>query len=531
MSSFILAVDDGTTGIRSILFDYNAEVIAQSYEELQQYFPQSGWCEQDPMEIWDKAKRVMKKTIKQAQIKPNNIHAIGVTTQRSTNLLWDEQTGKPVYNAITWQDTRTASLCNALDQSPKMKTVRGIGKATKAMAQVLKGIQKTKAGARLITSSTLSLPAASSLAHTRWMMDNIKDAKTLQKQDRLLCGTIDTWLIWNMTQGQVHATDFSNASTSGMFDMYTENWSDFLLDVVGVPSNILPEVKQTNGDFGFLNKDILGVEIPICSAVADQQAALFAEGCFQPGDVKCTNGTGSFIDMNVGSNPPPSLHRLLPLIAWKIDGKTTFMLEGMVNTTGSAVQWLKDNLCIIDDVSQTDSLATSVPDTGGVYFVPAFTGLSSPYWDPHACGIVVGLNRLTKKEHIIRAALEGIVYRCYDVIQAMQKSSGLSVQSLRADGGASKNDFLLQFLSNILQITVQRAHILDGTALGAAYLAGLGSDFWESKDEVLQTRKIDCEFQPLFSVEKRNQLYAGWEKAIERALKWKTPLPEALDES
>ncbi|MFO8077996.1 MAG: FGGY family carbohydrate kinase, partial [Thermoplasmatota archaeon] len=371
MKPYVMAVDDGTTGIRAILFDHDAKVVAQSYEELHQYFPQSGWCEQDPVEIWEKAKKVMKKTVKNAQIDAKQIKAIGIATQRSTNLLWDKQTGKPVYNAITWQDTRTADLCNTLEKTPKMKTVRGIGKATKAMSQVVKGIQHTKTGARLITTSTLSLPAASSLAHTRWIMDEVEKASDLRKQHRLLCGTIDTWLIWNMTNGMVHATDFSNASTSGMFDMYTESWSDFLLDIAMVPSDILPVVKETNGDFGLLHKKILGVEIPLCSAVADQQAALFAEGCFHPGDVKCTNGTGSFIDMNVGNTPPPSLHRLLPLVAWKINGKTTYMLEGMINTTGSAVQWLKDNLHIIKDAEQSDEMASAVNSTEGVYFVPS----------------------------------------------------------------------------------------------------------------------------------------------------------------
>ena len=531
MKSYVMAVDDGTTGIRSILFDHDAEVVAQSYEELHQYFPRSGWCEQDPMEIWEKAKKVMKKTVKNAKIDGKQIKAIGIATQRSTNLLWDKQTGKPVYNAITWQDTRAAGLCTSLEKTPKMKTVRGIGKATKAMSQVLKGIQRTKTGARLITTSTLSLPAASSLAHTRWIMDEIQEASDLRKKQRLLCGTIDTWLIWNMTNGRVHATDFSNASTSGMFDMYTESWSDFLLDIARVPSDILPMVNETNGDFGLLDKSILGVQIPLCCAVADQQAALFAEGCFQPGDVKCTNGTGSFIDMNVGSNPPASLHRLLPLVAWKIKGKTTYMLEGMINTTGSAVQWLKDNLCIIDNAEQSDKMASSVNHTEGVYFVPAFTGLSSPYWDPHACGIVVGLNRRVQREHIVRAALEGIGYRCYDVIKAMHKSSGLSVRSLKADGGASKNNFLLQFLADMLQVEVQRAGVLDGTALGAAYFAGLGSGFWKNEEEILRTRKIDKVFKPGFSVEKRDCLYEGWKNAIERALKWKTPLPDDLVES
>ncbi|MEA2055647.1 MAG: FGGY family carbohydrate kinase [Candidatus Thermoplasmatota archaeon] len=521
MKKYIMAIDEGTTGIRAIIFDHDTNVVSQSYKELTQIFPHLGWCEQSGDEIWKKCKEVMKDSLKKGKITADKIEAIGISSQRSTNLLWDKTNGKSVYNAITWHDTRTADLCKSMDNAGKMRAIRGIGKTAKALSKLVPGIRKTTPGARLITISEFSFPTVSSLAHTRWILDNVDKAKEVQKKENLLCGTMDTWLIWKLTNGKKHATDFSNASSTGMFDSFELKWSELFLDLFGVQADILPEILDTNSNFGCVDKKIIGKEIPIYSAVADQQSSLFASGCFKSGDVKCANGTGSFIDMNVGHKAPASLHKLLPLIAWRINGQTSYMLEGMINTTGSAIQWLKDSLDIIEKVEDTEKLAKSVKDTSGVYFVPAFTGLSSPYWDPHACGIVVGLNRQTGKEHIVRSALEGIVYRCKDVLNIMESDTNLKIASLKADGGASKNNFLLQFMADMLNITVERPKMLDGTALGAAYLAGLGCGFWETTDELISKRKIDKVFKPNLKDEERQRLYKGWKRAIDRSFMWK----------
>jgi len=520
MKKYIMTIDEGTTGIRAIIFNHDGNIVSRGYTEVSQIFPRSGWCEQSGEDVWKKCKEVMKASLRNEEINANEIESIGIATQRSTNLLWDRQTGKPVYNAITWQDSRASEMCKEMDRKMKMRVIRGLGKFTKETSKIFKVIRKTNSGARLISTSGLSFTPASSLSHIRWILDNVDQAKERARKGDIVCGTMDTWLIWNLTSGKVHATDFSNASATGMFDPFTLKWSGSMLDLFNIPRSILPEVRDTSGDFGIVDKSVIGVEIPIQSAVADQQSALFAEGCFNPGDVKCTHGTGSFIDMNVGHRPPASLHKLLPLIAWKINGKVTYMLEGMVNTTGSSIQWLRDNLTIIKNVEDSEKMAETFEDTCGVYFVPAFTGLSSPYWDPHACGIVVGLSRKTKKEHLVRSALEGIVYRCKDVLIAMEIDSDLSISSLKADGGASRNNFLLQFMADVLNIKVERSKILEGTALGAAYLAGLASGYWESKDEIIKGRKVDKIFEPSMDEEKRRRLYKGWKEAIERSFSW-----------
>lgn len=519
---YIMAIDAGTTGIRAIIFDHDCNIVSQAYEEISQIFPQPRWHEQDAEEIWRKCVDVMKKAINEGAIKAKNIEAIGITTQRSTNLLW-RRDGKPIYNAITWQDTRTAEICKKMDRKGKIVLARGIGNIVKNAAKLFKGIRRTKTGAKLITASSISFSPASSLAHTKWILDNVKEAKRKAAKGEILFGTIDTWLVWKLTGGKIHATDFSNAGATGMFDIFALRWNKIFLDIFDIPHEILPEIRETAGDFGTIDKKILGAEIPIRSVVADQQAALFAEGCFNAGDIKCTHGTGSFIDMNIGNTPPASLHKLLPFIAWKIDGKVTYMLEGMANTTGAAIQWLKDNLGIIKNPEETEKMAYSVDDTGGVYFVPAFTGLSSPYWDPHACGMVIGLGRKTRKEHIVRAVLEGIVYRCKDIMHAMESDTGLRIASIKAHGGASRNNFLLQFMADMLDVRVERPKILDVTALGSAFLAGLAADYWQSKEEVIEKRKVDRVFEPSMDEEKREKLYDGWRKAVERASEWNKP--------
>ncbi len=516
---YIMAIDEGTTGIRAIIFDHGGNIVSQAYEEIGQIFPRTGWCEQDAGEVWRKCISVMKGAMAAGGLGAGDIEAIGITTQRSTNLLWERKSGRPIYNAITWHDTRTSDLCREMDGNGKIRAIKALGRLVRGISRVWEGIRMTPTGALLVSASNLSFTPASALAHTAWMLENVEGARERAGKGEILFGTMDTWLIWNLTNGRVHATDFSNASSTGIFDSFALKWSKLFLDTFGIPDAILPEVRDTSGDFGSVDGKILGREIPIMSAVADQQSALFADGCFGPGDVKCTNGTGSFIDMNVGSRPPASLHKLLPHIAWSIDGKVTYMLEGMMNTTGSAVQWLKD-VNIIDDVKDTDAIAGSVESTEGVYFVPAFTGLSSPYWDPHACGIAVGLSRKTGREHIVRAVLEGIVYRCRDILLAMEVDTGLKISSIKADGGASSNDFLLQFMADMLNVKVERPAILDSTALGAAYLAGLASGYWQSKEEILGKRKVDRIFEPRMDEKKRQTLYNGWKRAIERSFEW-----------
>lgn len=514
---YIMAIDEGTTGIRAVIVDNDGNIISKAYEEISQIFPHTGWHEQDAEEIWRKCIIVIKKALNEGKIKASEIEAIGITTQRATNLLWDEKTGKPVYNAITWHDTRTAEVCRERDNIFKIKAMRGVGSLVKSASKIFKGIRRTKSGALLITASSLSFSPASSLAHTYWILNEVEKAK---KAENLLFGTIDTWLLWKLTGGKVHATDYSNASATGMFNPFSLKWNNLFLETFNIPYDILPEVRETSGDFGVIDKKILGVEIPVMGVIADQQSALFAEGCFNAGEVKCTHGTGSFIDMNIGNKLYGSIHKLLPFIAWRINGKTNYMLEGMMNTSGAAIQWLRDNLGVIDELEDSEKLALSVDDTGGVYFVPAFTGLSSPYWDPHACAIAVGLSRKTKKEHIVRAVLEGIVYRCRDILLAMEEDTRLKISSIKVDGGASKNNFLLQFMADMLNVKVERPKILDVTALGSAYIAGIASGYWQM-EEIAEKRKIDRVFEPRISEEKRRALYEGWRRAIERAKRWK----------
>lgn len=527
---YVMAVDDGTTGIRAMIFDHDASVVSQSYELISPIVPRAGWLEQDGLEVWEKCVVVMKKALKEAKLSASDIACVGISCQRTTSLLWDKSTGKPLCNAITWQDTRSADLCQKAYDASKMKTIRSLGKMTKGLSKVVPSIRKSASGARLVTAANLSFPTASSLGHNQWMLENTKGVSEVLASGNLLCGTIDSWLIWKMTKGSVFATDFSNASSTGMFDTFQLKWSDLFLDLFKIPLEILPEIKQTSDDFGMMDKGVLGSEIPIGSAVADQQSSLFAQGCFEPGMVKCTNGTGTFIDMNVGDKPPASMYRLLPLIAWKLNGRVTYMLEGMINTTGSAVEWMQKNVGLIKNPAESEKLSFGVSDTGGVYFVPAFTGLSSPYWDPHASGIVVGLSRKTTREHLVRSALEGIAYRCKDVLHAMELDTGLSIKGLKADGGASQNNFLLQFMSDMLDAKVDRPVMLEGTALGAAYLAGLSQGFWDSKEEILKTHKIEKSFSPAMSNQKRDQLYDGWKKAIKRSFLWREDVLELVEE-
>ncbi|MGC9307708.1 MAG: glycerol kinase 5 [Thermoplasmatota archaeon] len=516
----LMAIDAGTTGIRAIIFDEDSQMVSHAYETIELHQPRPGWSEQDPNGVWQACQQVMKQALTESRLEAQDIETIGVATLRSTNLLWRSD-GRPLYNAITWHDTRTADLCREMDNQGKIRAARGLGHVARALSSIWPALRRGQTAGRLITASHLSFTPASALAHTAWLLDNVEDARSLASRDELRCGTMDTWLLWNLTGGTVHATDTSNASATGMYDPYSLSWSSLFLDAFDIPEGILPEVQDTAGLYGYLDERILGREIPITGVVADQQGALFGETCFEPGEVKCTNGTGTFIDMNVGDRPAASLHRLVPMIAWSINGRVTYMLEGMINTTGAAVQWLRDNLGVIDHVDQSCQMAQCIEDAGDIYFVPAFTGLSSPYWDPHACGIVVGLHRTTTKEHIVRAVLEGIVYRCRDIMLSMERDAGLPVRSITADGGASKNDFLLQFMADMLDVHVERPRMLDGTALGAAYLAGLAADVWESKEELRKRRQVEQTFKPAMPSEKRERLYAGWRRAVEKSFRWR----------
>lgn len=515
---YILVIDAGTTGVRSIIFDKETNIVSQAHAEIPQIYPEPGWTEQDPEVMWEKCVDVIKQSVKKAHLSAETIRAIGITNQRSTSLLWDKKTGKPLHNAITWQDTRTTKLCQKMDKKMKMRFLRGVGSVAKALSRVVTVLRKSQTGKLLITIATLSFNPATSLAHIGWVLEHVEGARKKAENGDVLAGTVDTWLVWKLTGGKVHATDFSNASATNMFDTFQLKWSDLFLDLFGIPKSILPEVRETSGDFG--ETDLLGKPIPITGVCADQQSALFAETCFSPGMVKCTHGTGTFVDMNVGNEPPVSFHKLIPLIAWNVNGEVTYMLEGYLGVTGSAVQWLCDGLQIINEPSETEALAGTCRDTGGVYVVPAFQGLTSPYWDPLARGIVVGLTRGTKKEHVVRATLESIGYCCKDIMLAMEEDCGVKIKSIKADGGASQNNFLLQFMADLLDVEIERPQLLEATALGAAFFAGLQVGYWTSKEDILNYRKVDRTFQPNMDVSEREFCYRRWKKAVKRSLDW-----------
>lgn len=516
---YILVNDVGTTGTRAIVYDRKTNIIAEAYSELPQIFPKPGWTEQDPFSIYEKCVEVTKQALEGARVKPDEIIAMGIATQRATSMLWDRKTGEPVYNAITWQDTRMSDECEKINRSLPFKVLHVAGGAYQRIAPLSKTLKRNALGKLLITAAHFTVTPAMSAAHARWTLNNVDGAEEKARAGDLLFGTVDTWLVWKYTKGNVHATDYSNVSATGMYDPFGMRWSPTLLKPFGLPGDlILPEIKDTSGDFGMT--DVFGGPIPIRCVVADQQAALFGEACFETGSVKCTNGTGTFIDMNTGDEPMASINRLTPMIAWKMEGETTYMLEGFISSAGSSVQFLRDNLQIIKEAAECEELACSAEDTGGVYVVPAFTGLSAPYWDPYARGTVLGLTRATTKEQIVRATLESIAYQCKDVVSAMEKDTGIKVSYIKADGGASRNSFLLQFLADILDSKVDRPEMLEATALGAAYFAGIAVDYWKFPDDILRIHRVEREFTPGMSPEVRESLYTGWKKAVGRAQRW-----------
>ncbi|TYP58844.1 glycerol kinase GlpK [Thermosediminibacter litoriperuensis] len=494
MTRYVMALDQGTTSSRAIIFDENGSIKSVAQKEFTQIYPRPGWVEHDPMEIWGTQVGVAREAMEKARITPDEIAAIGITNQRETTVVWDKHTGKPVYNAIVWQCRRTAPICDDL---------------------------KAKGLADAIRSKTgLVVDAYFSGTKIKWILDNVEGAREKAERGELLFGNVDTWLIWNLTGGKVHVTDYSNASRTMIFNIHTLDWDDDILRELGIPRAMLPEVKPSSFVYGHTDREIFWAEVPIAGDAGDQQAALFGQACYKPGMAKNTYGTGCFMLMNTGEKAVESQSGLLTTIAWGVNGRVEYALEGSIFIAGAVVQWLRDELRIIDTSAQSEEYAMKVEDTNGVYLVPAFVGLGAPYWDMYARGVIVGLTRGAKREHIIRAALESIAYQTRDVLEAMQKDSGITLTNLKVDGGAVANNFLMQFQSDILGVPVSRPKVTETTALGAAYLAGLAIGYWKDMDEIAAKWQIDREFKPAMAMEAREKLYSGWKKAVKRALDW-----------
>jgi glycerol kinase len=493
MAKYVLALDQGTTSSRAILFDNKGAIAGVSQKEFTQYFPKGGWVEHDPMEIWSSQLEVAQDVLKKNVVSAKDIAAIGITNQRETTVVWDRKTGKPIYNAIVWQDRRTASICDKLKADGLEKDIRN--------------------------RTGLVVDAYFSGTKVKWILDNVKGARKQAEKGELAFGTVDTWLIWNLTKGQTHVTDYSNASRTLMYNISELKWDKKLLKALDVPASVLPEVKDSSSVYGKTDKSLFGGEIAIAGIAGDQQSALFGQACFEPGMAKNTYGTGCFMLMNTGENPVKSKQGLLTTIAWGLDGKVEYALEGSVFIAGAAIQWLRDGLKMIDESPDSEYYAMKVKDTDGVYVVPAFAGLGAPYWDMYARGAMFGLTRGTTKQHIIRATLESLAYQTKDVLDAMQKDSKITLNALRVDGGACANDLLMQFQSDILQTDVQRPQVIETTALGAAYLAGIAVGFYQ-KDQISKNWAIDRTFKPSMSASESKKLYKGWQKAVERTMKW-----------
>lgn len=493
--SVVMALDAGTTSIRAILFDRSGEVVAEATQEFPQIYPRPGWVEHNPLDIWNTQVTVAKEVLARAGLTARDIEAIGVTNQRETALLWDRATGQPVMNAIVWQDRRTAPACDALK-------ARGLEAHVRATTGLL--IDAYFSGTKLA-----------------WMLDNVPGARERAENGELAFGTVDTWLIWNLTGGRAHVTDYTNASRTLLFDIHRLTWDERMLKELNIPAAVLPEVRPSSEVYGHTCRDIfIEAEIPIASAIGDQHAALFGQACFEPGMVKTTYGTGASLVMHTGETPVPSDSGLLTIPAWGLDGKVEYALEGLIFVAAASVQWLRDELRIIYDAEDTEYAARRVPDTNGVYFVPAFVGLAAPYWDPYARGAIVGLTRGANRNHIIRAALEAICYQIRDVITLMEDDSGIPTRQIRADGGAVRNNFLMQLQSDLLDVTVVRPTVVETTARGAAYLAGLATGYWKNRAELAANYRIDRTFDPEMSEERRQSMYAGWQKAVTRARDW-----------
>lgn len=491
MDKYIMALDLGTTSCRCIIFDKNGRICSAAQKEFTQYFPQPGWVEHDAEEIWATQTGLMYEAMSKIDITINEIAGIGITNQRETTVLWDKETGRPVHKAIVWQCRRTAGYCDELKKL--------------GMAEFF----RSKTG--------LVLDAYFSATKLRWLLDNVIGARKRAEKGELLFGTIDSWIIWKLTGGKVHVTDYSNASRTMLFNIHTLKWDEEILRVLKIPQQILPEVKPSSHVYGYTDSKLFGREVPIAGAGGDQQCALFGQTCFERGEVKNTYGTGGFMLMNTGTAPVNSHNGLVTTIAWGVDDKVEYALEGSIFVAGAAVQWLRDELGLIRDAAESEVLAKSVPDANGCYVVPAFVGLGAPYWDQYARGAIVGLTRGVNRNHIVRATLESIAYQVNDVLMAMQEDSGMPITSLRVDGGACDNDFLMQFQADILNTSVVRPYCIETTAMGAAYLAGLAVGYWRSKEEILANHVIAAEFKPQMGQAKRENLLQGWHNAVKAA--------------
>lgn len=492
---YIISLDQGTTSSRAIIFDENQNIIGSSQKEFTQIYPKEGWVEHDPMEIWATQSGVLAEVIAKSGISTHDIVALGITNQRETTVVWEKATGKPIYNAIVWQCRRTASICDELKERGLTDYVR--------------------------ESTGLVIDAYFSGTKIKWILDNIEGAKEKAENGELLFGTVDTWLIWKLTNGKVHATDYTNASRTMIYNIKDLKWDEKLLNELQIPKSMLPEVKDSSGTFGYANLGGKGGHRVIIAGVAgDQQAALFGQACFEKGEAKNTYGTGCFMLMNTGDKFIKSNKGLLTTIAIGIDGKIDYALEGSIFMAGASIQWLRDELRIIDSAADSEYYALKEKDSGGVYVVPAFVGLGTPYWDMYARGTIVGLTRGSNRNHIIRATLESIAYQTKDVLSAMEEDSGITLSQLKVDGGASNNNFLMQFQADIIGTPVRRPKVVETTALGVAYLAGLAVGFWENKDQIKHSWNVDAEFLQQIDEDLKEKKYRGWKKAVERSMNW-----------
>ena len=492
--SYIMSLDQGTTSSRCILFDRAGHICASAQREFRQIFPQPGWVEHDPMEIWRTTLEVAKNAMEKLGVEADAITAIGITNQRETTVLWDKRTGMPVYNAIVWQCRRTAGIIDDLVAKGHSDTIR----------------QKTG----------LIPDAYFSGSKIRWILDNVPGAREKAEKGDLLFGTIDTWLIWNLTGGRIHVTDYTNASRTMLYNIHELCWDEELLRLLDIPKAILPEVKPSSCVYGETDYELLGGQIPIAGAAGDQQCAMFGQCCFEPGQMKNTYGTGCFMLMNTGEIPVESHSGLVTTIAAGLPGKIQYALEGSIFVAGAAIQWLRDQLDVLTSAKESYQYAVSVPDTAGAYVVPAFAGLGAPHWDQHARGCVVGITRSFCRAHLVRATLESLAYQTYDICKAMEQDSGIAITELKVDGGACANDFLMQFQSDILGCRVHRPQCIETTALGAAYLAGLAVGYWESLDDIRDNWALDRQFSPEMEAQKQQDLLMGWHKAVKCAMVW-----------
>ncbi|MFE3976355.1 MULTISPECIES: glycerol kinase GlpK [unclassified Peribacillus] len=496
MEKYILSLDQGTTSSRAILFNEKGEIVHSSQKEFTQHFPKPGWVEHNANEIWGSILAVIAGVLSESGVKPEQIAGIGITNQRETAVVWDKETGTPVYNAIVWQSRQTSEICDDLKEKG------------------LNDLFRDKTG--------LLIDAYFSGTKVKWILDNVEGARQRADEGKLLFGTIDTWLIWKLSGGKAHVTDYSNASRTLMYNIHELKWDEELLEILTVPKSMLPEVRPSSEVYAHtIEYHFFGQSIPIAGAAGDQQAALFGQACFNEGMAKNTYGTGCFMLMNTGAKAVSSEHGLLTTLAWGLNGKVEYALEGSIFVAGSAIQWLRDGLRMLNDAKDSEAYAKRVESTDGVYVVPAFVGLGTPYWDSEVRGAIFGLTRGTSKEHFIRATLESLAYQTKDVLDAMEADSGIELQTLRVDGGAVKNDFLMQFQSDLLQVPVERPTINETTALGAAYLAGLAVGYWKDQEEISQQWAVDKTFKPSMEVQDRDKLYEGWKKAVHAAMAFK----------